>query len=276
MDARKLAPLTPRDREILKDVILTYILTAEPVSSRSVAKHGSLGLSAATIRNVMADLEEWGYLAQPHTSAGRVPTRAAYHLFIESMMQVRKVPAKERRYIEENLTGVPADADAADGGDLPSPVRADPARSGIVVTPTWGDTCSRRSTSCRCPAAGCSASWSRPPGSWTTRSSRPRRRSPREELVRISNYLTESFAGPDPARDPRAPAAQDGRGAGPDGPRAGARPSSWRAAGSTCSRALGCWWTAPPPSSRSPSWPTCSGCGACSRRSPTRPGWSSC
>ena len=48
--------LTPRDRDILKDVILTYILTAEPVSSRSVAKHGQLGLSAATIRNVMADL----------------------------------------------------------------------------------------------------------------------------------------------------------------------------------------------------------------------------
>src|SRR5689334_4955580 len=81
------AILTPRDREILKDVILTYILTAEPVSSRSVAKHGQLGLSAASIRNVMADLEEWGFLAQPHTSAGRVPTRAAYHLFIQTMME---------------------------------------------------------------------------------------------------------------------------------------------------------------------------------------------
>ena len=52
-----------------------------------MAKRGGLGLSAATIRNVMADLEEWGYLAQPHTSAGRVPTAAGYHLFIESMME---------------------------------------------------------------------------------------------------------------------------------------------------------------------------------------------
>ena len=102
--------LTPRDREILKDVILTYILSAEPVSSRSVAKHGHLGLSAATIRNVMADLEEWGFLVQPHTSAGRVPTAAAYHLFIESMMERRKPSSKERRYIEENLKGS-ADAD---------------------------------------------------------------------------------------------------------------------------------------------------------------------
>src|SRR5215207_6057839 len=92
MEPKNPAILTPRDREILKDVILTYILTAEPVSSRSVAKHGQLGLSAATIRNVMADLEEWGFLAQPHTSAGRVPTRAAYHLFIKTMMETRAIP----------------------------------------------------------------------------------------------------------------------------------------------------------------------------------------
>src|SRR3954463_7573134 len=101
-DARDQGTLSPRDREILKDVILTYILSAEPVSSRSVAKH-NFGLSAATIRNVMADLEEWGYLMQPHTSAGRVPTAAAYHLFIQSMMETRAVPARERRYIQENL-----------------------------------------------------------------------------------------------------------------------------------------------------------------------------
>src|SRR3954468_227278 len=108
-DVKDHSKLSSRDREILKDVILTYILSAEPVSSRSVAKHGKLGLSAASIRNVMADLEEWGYLMQPHTSAGRVPTAAAYHLFIESMMQVRKVPARDRRYIEDNLRGGDAD-----------------------------------------------------------------------------------------------------------------------------------------------------------------------
>src|SRR5918992_2294166 len=102
-EARAHPPLSGRDREILRDVILTYILSAEPVSSRSVAKHGKLGLSAATIRNVMADLEEWGYLIQPHTSAGRVPTAAAYHLFIQSMMEARALPARERRYIDENL-----------------------------------------------------------------------------------------------------------------------------------------------------------------------------
>src|SRR5688572_16879854 len=110
-EARDHGKLTARDREILRDVILTHILSAEPVSSRSVAKHGKLGLSAATIRNVMADLEEWGYLMQPHTSAGRVPTSAAYHLFIGSMMEAHAVPARERRYIQENLKGGSADSD---------------------------------------------------------------------------------------------------------------------------------------------------------------------
>src|SRR5688572_15804647 len=129
-----LSKLTPRDREILKDVIMTYILSAEPVSSRSVSKHGKLGLSAASIRNVMADLEEWGYLMQPHTSAGRVPTAAAYHLFIQSMMETRTLPAKERRYIQDNLKGGSADADEMLGtashllSELSSQV-------GIVVTP---------------------------------------------------------------------------------------------------------------------------------------------
>src|SRR5436305_4239370 len=110
-DLRDHGKLSSRDREILKDVILTYILSAEPVSSRSVSKHGKLGLSAASIRNVMADLEEWGYLMQPHTSAGRVPTAAAYHLFIGSMMEARTLPARERRYIEDHLKGGAADAE---------------------------------------------------------------------------------------------------------------------------------------------------------------------
>src|ERR1700750_3223511 len=137
-DARDHATLSSRDREILKDVILTYILNAEPVSSRSVAKH-NFGLSAATIRNVMADLEEWGYLMQPHTSAGRVPTAAAYHLFIQSMMETRAVPAKERRYIQENLRVGGADADQLLGtashllSELSSQV-------GVVVTPAIGET----------------------------------------------------------------------------------------------------------------------------------------
>lgn len=131
--------LSERDREILKAVILTYVVEAEPVSSRSVSKRSGLGLSAATIRNAMADLEEAGFLAQPHTSAGRVPTAAAYHLFIEQMMTSRRVPAKTRRLIEEHLLSGPGDADHL--MEATSHLLSELSRQvGIVVTPAMGDT----------------------------------------------------------------------------------------------------------------------------------------
>ncbi|HYN22830.1 MAG TPA: heat-inducible transcriptional repressor HrcA [Thermoanaerobaculia bacterium] len=186
--------LTPRDRDILKDVILTYILTAEPVSSRSVSKHGQLGLSAATIRNVMADLEEWGFLAQPHTSAGRVPTRAAYHLFIETMMEARAIPAKERRYIEENLKEVPADADEL--MEVTSHLLSELTNQvGIVLTPTWGDTVlksvsfvplSERKVLCVVVSST---------GFVENKVLQMEEEVSADELVRISNFLTENFAG---------------------------------------------------------------------------------
>lgn len=187
-----LSKLTSRDREILKDVIMTYILSAEPVSSRSVSKHGRLGLSAATIRNVMADLEEWGYLMQPHTSAGRVPTAAAYHLFIESMMQARKVPAKERRYIEENLRSGDADQIMGNASHLLSELSR---QVGIVVTPAVGDTVLRAVDFV--PISGrrvlCVVVSST--GFVDNKILELEEEVPREELVRISNYLTENFAG---------------------------------------------------------------------------------
>jgi heat-inducible transcriptional repressor len=192
-DARDQGTLSPRDREILKDVILTYILSAEPVSSRSVAKH-NFGLSAATIRNVMADLEEWGYLMQPHTSAGRVPTAAAYHLFIQSMMEARAVPARERRYIQDHLRVGRTDADQLLGtashllSELSSQV-------GVVVTPAIGETVLKAVDFV--PVSGrkilCVVVSST--GFIDNKVIETEEEVPREELVRISNYLTESFAG---------------------------------------------------------------------------------
>lgn len=103
--------LGDRDREILKDIIHTYVTFGEPVSSRTVSKHIQHGLSAASIRNTMADLEEMGYLRQPHTSAGRVPTEAAYRLYIESLMTARQVSARDKRYIDEQIEGASRDGD---------------------------------------------------------------------------------------------------------------------------------------------------------------------
>jgi heat-inducible transcriptional repressor len=81
-------PLDPRSRDVLVAVIAEYVRTAEPVGSRAVTRRHIRGLSPATIRNVMADLEEMGYLTQPHTSAGRVPTDKAYRFYVDQLGRV--------------------------------------------------------------------------------------------------------------------------------------------------------------------------------------------
>ena len=78
--------LTPRERRVLEAVIQTYVQTAEPAGSRVLARRFGLGVSPATIRNTMSDLEEKGFLTHPHTSAGRVPTDKAYRLYVDSLL----------------------------------------------------------------------------------------------------------------------------------------------------------------------------------------------
>src|SRR2546430_17053358 len=80
-------PLTDRERQVLEAVIETYVQTAEPAGSRTIAKHYQLGLSPATIRNTMSDLEEKGYLYHPHTSAGRIPTHPAYRVYVDYLIR---------------------------------------------------------------------------------------------------------------------------------------------------------------------------------------------
>ena len=92
--------LTDRDREVLEAIITDYIQSAEPVGSRTVSKKSKIGLSPATIRNVMADLEEMGFLTQPHTSAGRVPTDRAFRFYVDSILEVRKLTLVDRDRIE--------------------------------------------------------------------------------------------------------------------------------------------------------------------------------
>ncbi len=78
--------LTERERRVLEAVIHTYVETAEPAGSRTIAKRFKLGVSAATVRNTMSDLEDRGYLYHPHTSAGRVPTDRAYRVYVDNLM----------------------------------------------------------------------------------------------------------------------------------------------------------------------------------------------
>jgi len=86
--------MTPRSKEVLYEIVEAYISTGEPVASRSVARRWHDTLSAASIRNVMAGLDDEGYLSQPHTSAGRVPTAKAFQAYVESLT-LRKMAAAE-------------------------------------------------------------------------------------------------------------------------------------------------------------------------------------
>jgi len=97
------ASLNDRERQVLEAVIETYVETAEPAGSRTIAKKFGLTLSAATIRNTMSDLEEKGYLYHPHTSAGRIPTDLAYRVYVNSLMRLAQVSASDSHQIREEL-----------------------------------------------------------------------------------------------------------------------------------------------------------------------------
>jgi len=92
--------LSDREREILNAVVNSYITSAEPVGSRTVVKRYGLEWSAATVRNIMADLEEQGYLQQMHTSSGRVPTDLGYRYYVDHLMRVHRLTLQERRRLE--------------------------------------------------------------------------------------------------------------------------------------------------------------------------------
>lgn len=102
--------LSERKLSILKAVIDDYIMTGLPIGSRTISKKHGIELSSATIRNEMADLEELGFLEQPHTSAGRIPSHKAYRYYVDRLMKVVKLNASEagkiKRYFEERMSEV--------------------------------------------------------------------------------------------------------------------------------------------------------------------------
>ncbi len=98
-----LAELNDRARSIFRQIVDAYLLSGAPVGSRTLSKGGGLGLSPASIRNVMQDLEELGLLAAPHTSAGRLPTELGLRMFVDGMMQAAEVSEDERAALEAGL-----------------------------------------------------------------------------------------------------------------------------------------------------------------------------
>jgi heat-inducible transcriptional repressor len=97
--------LDDRKLKILKAIIRTYLDTGEPVGSRTISKYAGLNISSATIRNEMSDLEDMGYIIQPHTSAGRIPTDKAYRLYVDTMMVERDSEYKDLKAKLEEKAG---------------------------------------------------------------------------------------------------------------------------------------------------------------------------
>ena len=95
--------LDERSKTLLKTLIQRYIAEGQPVGSRALSKHSGLDLSAATVRNVMADLEDIGLIASPHTSAGRVPTSRGYRFFVDSLLTVKPLDKEKIDAIEGQL-----------------------------------------------------------------------------------------------------------------------------------------------------------------------------
>src|SRR5690606_29435938 len=100
-----LAVLNTRSQDIFKKIVERYLDTGMPVGSRDLSRMLQLGLSPASVRNVMADLEDLGLIAAPHTSAGRAPTQQGLRFFVDAMLEVGAVDERERKEISKHIEG---------------------------------------------------------------------------------------------------------------------------------------------------------------------------
>lgn len=124
--------LTDRAQILLKTLVERYIAEGEPVGSRTLSKHSGLDLSPASIRNVMADLEEMGFVASPHTSAGRVPTPRGYRFFVDTLLTVRPLAQVEVAQLETSLAASDPQRLIASASSLLSDLSQ---FAGLVMTP---------------------------------------------------------------------------------------------------------------------------------------------
>jgi heat-inducible transcriptional repressor len=182
-----------RNRQILADLVRTYIETGEPVSSRAISKGLQEMLSTATIRNVMADLEDGGYLYQPHTSAGRVPTAAAYRFFAQEIASQATLTADDREWIKNKLGGATS---AADMTERAGQVLAEVSRGvGIIVSPPLGRTVLDHAKMWLLPDGRVVVVLISPGGVTRDKILRPNRTFTQSELDATADFLNRHFSG---------------------------------------------------------------------------------
>ena len=182
-----------RNRQILADLVRTYIETGEPVSSRAISRRYEEDLSTATIRNVMADLEDGGYLYQPHTSAGRVPTAAAYRFFAQEIASQATLNPDDREWIKREFAGAKSSAEITERAGH---VLAEVSKGlGIVVAPPLAKTVLEHARMWLLPDGRVVVVLISPGGSTRDKILRPNRPFTQAELDATADFLNRHYSG---------------------------------------------------------------------------------
>lgn len=186
--------LTDRSKRILEAIIEEYIATAEPVGSRTITRSHPLSLSPATVRNVMSDLEEMGFLASPHTSAGRIPTDKAYRFYVNSILEVKHLEKGNEEEILRrcNLTG----RDMAEVlKETSRMLSATSSYMGVVMAPRLGAHLYRQIEFVKLGSHRILAILVSQSGAVQNRLIETETELNPEDLIRMSNYLNEILHG---------------------------------------------------------------------------------
>jgi heat-inducible transcriptional repressor len=182
-----------RNRQILADIVRTYIETGEPVSSRAISKRFEEILSTATIRNIMADLEEGGFLYQPHTSAGRVPTAAAYRFFAQEIATQATISTVDKEWIRREIG---AGTNAAEITERAGHVLAEVSNAlGIIVSPPMGKTVIEHARMWLLPDGRVVVVLISPGGNTRDKILRPSRPFSQSELDATADFLNRHYSG---------------------------------------------------------------------------------
>jgi heat-inducible transcriptional repressor len=187
------APHNERNRQILSAIVRAYIDTGEPVSSRTVSRNHAESLSPATIRNVMADLEDEGYLYQPHTSAGRVPTASAYRFFAQQVAAQATLSPEDEEWIRGEFA---AAGTAEEIAERAGHVLAEVSRGlGIVVSPPIAKTVLEHVRFVLLPDGRVVVVLVSTGGNTRDKIIRPAREFDQPDLDRTADYLNRHYVG---------------------------------------------------------------------------------
>ena len=182
-----------RNRQILADIVRTYIETGEPVSSRAISKRFEETLSTATIRNVMADLEDGGFLYQPHTSAGRVPTAAAYRFFAQEIASQATLSVEDRDWIRREFKAATTSAEITERAGH---VLAEVSNGlGIIVSPPLAKTVMEHARMWLLPDGRVVVVLISPGGITRDKILRPNRHFSQAELDATAEFLNRQYSG---------------------------------------------------------------------------------